>query len=188
MGESLAPGEVEQAPGLARLARADDLDPDPVLALQQLAPLDEGREQQVGERAVLEEQFPQHFAIDRDVAHRLGDDGGEEDGLAGEQVHLAEEAGGAVADDLPPGGIGDRDLALVDRDEGIGRVADFEELLADLGGPLLAERGEGGELGVGENPASVAICSQPRWSVQGKRGNIWRWPARVIRSPITRSR
>ena len=53
--------------------------------------------------AVLEEQLPQHFALDRDVAHRLGDDGGEEDGLAGEQVHLAEEAGGAVADDLAAG-------------------------------------------------------------------------------------
>ena len=146
VGEALAPGEVEQAPGLARVVRADDLDPDPLLALQQLAPLDEGGEQQVGERAVLEEQLAQHFALDRDVAQRLGDDGGEEDGLAGEQVHLAEEAGGAVADDLAAGGVEDRDLALEDRDEGIGRVADFEELLADLGGPLLAERGEGREL------------------------------------------
>ena len=153
MGEPLAPGELEQPPGVARLVRPDDLDPDPVLALQQLAPLDEGGEQEVRERAVLEEQLAQHFAIDRDVAQRLGDDGGEEDGLAGEQVHLAEEAGGAVADDLPPGGIGDRHFALLDGDEGIGRVANFEELLANLRAPLLAERGEGGELGVGENPA-----------------------------------
>ncbi len=97
--------------------------------------------------------MPQHFALDRDVAHRLGDDGGEEDGLAGEQVHLAEEAGGAVADDLAAGGVGDRDLALEDRDERVARVADLEELLADLGGPLLAVLGEGRELRAREDPA-----------------------------------
>ena len=47
--------------------------------------------------------LPQLFALDRDVAHRLGHHRGEEDRLAGEQVHLAEEAGGAVADDLVSG-------------------------------------------------------------------------------------
>jgi hypothetical protein len=125
---------------------ANDLDPDPLLALQQFAPLDEGRKQQVGERPVLEEQLAQHFAIDRDVAHRLGDDRGEEDGLTGEQVHLAEEAGGAVADDLVAGRVGDGNLALIDRDERVAGVADFEELLADRGGSLLAKRGEGRHL------------------------------------------
>jgi hypothetical protein len=51
-----------------------------------------------------------------------------------------------VADDLVAGWIGDRDLALVDRDEGVAGVADLEELLADLSGPLLAQRGEGRHL------------------------------------------
>ena len=64
-------------------------DPDPLPLLEHFAPLDERREQQFGERAVVEEQLPQLFAVDRDVAHRLGHDGGEEDGLPGEQVHLA---------------------------------------------------------------------------------------------------
>ena len=105
------------------------------------------------------------FALDRDVAHRLGDDGGEEDGLAGEQVHLAEEAGGAVADDLVPGGVGDRGLALDDGDERVGRVADLEQLLADLGGPLLAVAGQRFELGAGEDAAGrigheVRLCDR----------------------------
>jgi hypothetical protein len=58
-----------------------------------------------------------------------------------------------VADDLAAGRIDDRDLALVDRDEGIGDVADLEELLADRRGPLLAELGKRGELGAREDPA-----------------------------------
>ena len=124
------------------LGRADDLDPDPLALLEQLAPLDERGEEQVGERAVLEEQPPEDFAIDRDIAHRLGHDRREEDGLPGEQVHLPEEARGAVADDLLAGGVGHRDLALDDRDERVALIADLEERLADLGGPLLAVLGE----------------------------------------------
>jgi hypothetical protein len=58
-----------------------------------------------------------------------------------------------MADDLAAGGIGDRHLALVNRDKGVGGVADFEELLADRRGPLLAELCERGELGAREDPA-----------------------------------
>ena len=116
--------------------------PMPVDLLQRLAPLDERREQQVAERPVLEQQRPQHVAVDGDVAQRLRDDGGEEDGLPGEQVHLAEEAGGAVADDLVAGRVEDRDLALEDRDERVARVADAVEHVSDPCGALLAELGE----------------------------------------------
>ena len=42
--------------------------------------------------AVLEQQRAQRLALDRDVAQRLGHDRRQEDGLAREQVHLAEEA------------------------------------------------------------------------------------------------
>ena len=62
-------------------ARADDLDPDPLARLQRFAALDEGGEEQVGERGVLEQQLAQHFAIDGDVADRLGHFRGQEDGL-----------------------------------------------------------------------------------------------------------
>src|SRR5262249_11889311 len=119
--------------------------------LQQFASLDEGREQQFGERAVVEEQLLQVLAVDRDVAQRLGDDRGEEDGLPGEQVHLAEEAGGAVADDLVAGAVEDRELALEDRDERVARVAGFEQLRAGRRGSLLAVVAQRPQLGLIED-------------------------------------
>ena len=105
MGKPLTPGEVEQPARVGRLARADDLEADSLTLLEQLAALHEGVEQQVRKRAVLEEQLPEHFAIDRDVAHRLGDDGGEEHRLPGEEVHLPEEARRTVTHDLLPRGV-----------------------------------------------------------------------------------
>ena len=54
-----------------RPARADDLQPDPLHALQRLAPGDEGGEEQVAERAVLVEKQTQRAALDRDVPQRL---------------------------------------------------------------------------------------------------------------------
>ena len=105
------------------------------------------------ERAVLEQQRAQRVAVDRDVAQRLRDDRGQEDGLAGEEVHLAQEARRAVADDLAAGGVQDRDLALEDRDERVAAVADPEEHVADRRRALLAERGERRELRGGEERA-----------------------------------
>ena len=90
--------------------------------------------------AVVEQQRPQLVAVDGDVAHRLRDHRGQVDGLAREQVHLAEEARGAVADDLVARRVEDRRLALEDRDERVAPVADPEEHVADLGRALLAER------------------------------------------------
>ena len=45
-----------------------------------------------------------------------------------------------------PAASSHRDLALEDRDERIARVADLEQRLADLGGPLLAVFSEHREL------------------------------------------
>jgi hypothetical protein len=56
-----------------------------------------------------------------------------------------------VADDLVARRIEDRRLALADRDERIGLVADLEEDVADRGRLLLAVRGEHVELGPGED-------------------------------------
>ena len=47
------------------------------------------------------------------------------------QVQLAEEAGGAVADDLVAGRIEDRHLALADGDERIGGISDPVQHVAD---------------------------------------------------------
>ena len=58
-----------------------------------------------------------------------------------------------MADDLVARGVGHRDLALDDRDERVGLVADLEQRLADLGGPLLAVLGEHRELRAREHSA-----------------------------------
>jgi len=60
--------------------------------------------------------------------------------LPGEEVQLAEETGGAVADDLVAGRIQDRHLALTDGDEGIDRISDLVQDVADAR-KLLADAG-----------------------------------------------
>ena len=132
--------------------RPDDLDSHTRL-LQRLAPRDERRQEQARERAVVEQQQPQLVPIDGDVAHRLGDHGGHEHRLAGEQVQLAEEAGGTVADDLVSCRVEDRGLAFEDRDERVAQVADAVKDLADLGGALLAVRGKCRQLRVRQHRA-----------------------------------
>src|SRR5581483_7292167 len=93
--------------------RTDDLEADALDALECLATGDEGREDEVAEGAVVEQQRAQRVAFDRDVARRLRRDGRHEDGLPGKEIELAEEARGAVPDELVPGGVEDRDLALL---------------------------------------------------------------------------
>jgi hypothetical protein len=130
----------------ASSARTNDLDPDPLALLEQLTPLDKRGQQQVGERAVLEKKTPEHVTIDGYVAHRLGHDCGQKGRLPREQVHFPEEARSAVADNLLTRGIGHRDLALDYRHERVILVADLDQLLADLGGPLLTRLGKHREL------------------------------------------
>ena len=148
VGDPRALHPLDRSPRRLRSHRADDLDPDPVAALERLAAADEGREQDVGERAVLGEEPAEDLTIDGDVAHRLRRHRGQEDRLAGEQVHLAEEPGRTVADDLVAGGVLDRSLALEDRDERVGRVADAVQPLPGLRGPLLAVLGEDARAGL----------------------------------------
>ena len=131
--------------------RPDDLDTDTVPRLKPLPASHEGPEQQVAERAVLEQERSQLLTLDGDVAHRLGHDGREEDGLPREQVRLAEEAARAVAVDLRTGLVEDGRLALDDRDQRIASVTDPKEHVADLRAPLLAVLGEQGELSLGEH-------------------------------------
>ena len=124
----------------------DDLQTESLDPLERFAPGDECRQDDVAERAVLVQERAQHLAGNGDVAQRLGDDRGDEHGLAGEQVELAEEAGRPVADDLVAGGVEDRDLALDDRHEWVVAIADPVEHLADVSGALVAEFGEPGQL------------------------------------------
>ena len=116
--------------------------PTPWTPLQRLAPRDEGRQQQVAQRPVLEQQRPQRVAIDGDVPQRLRHDRRQEHGLAGQQVQLAEEPRRPVADDLVAGGVEDRHLALDDRDERVALIADAKQHVADVRRALLAELGQ----------------------------------------------
>ena len=100
-GRRLLPRELDHPPRRLRRARADDLDADAVDLLQRLAAGHERGEQQVAERR--RPRRAAGAATSRSTAmYRIGcgDDRRQVDGLAGQEVHLAEEARGAVPDDL----------------------------------------------------------------------------------------
>src|SRR5262249_2554520 len=122
--------------------RSDDLGADTGACLKPFPARRECPEQQVAERAVLEQQRSQLLTLDRDVAQRLGHHGCEEDGLSREQVRLAEEATRTVAVDLRTGLVEDRRLALDDRDQRIASVTDPKEFVAHRRAPLLAVLGK----------------------------------------------
>ena len=130
--------------------RPDDLETDTGPRLKPLPAGVEGPQHQVAERAVFEHERAQLLTLDGDVAHRLGHDGREEDGLSREQVRLAEEAERAVADDLRTGLVEHGRLTFDDRDQRIAQVTDPEEHVADLRAPLLAVLGKQGKLSFGE--------------------------------------
>jgi hypothetical protein len=141
-GESVGAGEVEHLPRWLGRAWPDDLDADPFDPLERLPAGDEGREHDIAERAVVEEKRAERIAVDRDVAERLCHDRGQENRLPGEEVQLAEETRGAMADYLVACRIEDRDLALTDGDERIRRISGPEEHVANGCCPLFARRGE----------------------------------------------
>ena len=116
--------------------------------LQRLPPRDERGQDEVAQRPVVEQQLPHDVAVDGDVAQRLQDDRGDEDRLAREEVQLAQEPRRPVPDDLLPGRVDDRDLALEDRDERVPLIADAVEHVADIGRALLTELSQGRELRV----------------------------------------
>src|SRR5206468_285911 len=98
---------------------------------------------------------------------------------AGKQVELAEEAGGAVADDFVAGRIEDRHFALTDGDERIGGISHPVEHVAHACSPLLASRGKcrqlrGGQRRTGGSAhrASVAARSQSASSAR-KHPRMW---------------
>ena len=97
-GEPVRAREIEHPHRRLGAVRADDLEADPLHALQRLAAGDERGEEQVAERAVLVEERAQRAALDRDVPQRLGHERVDEDRLPRQEVQLAEEARGAVPD------------------------------------------------------------------------------------------
>ena len=121
--------------------RPDNLETDTGTGLKPLPAGVEGPQQEVAERAVFEHERSHLLTLDGDVAHRLGHDGRQEDGLSREQVRLAEEAEGAVTDNLGAGLVEDRRLTFDDRDQRIAPVTDSKEHVADVRAPLLAVLG-----------------------------------------------
>ena len=153
--EAIPAREVDDQARRLRRVRANDLDTD-VALLERLAPRDEGRQQQVGERPVVEQQRTQGVAVDRDIAHRRCHDGRHEDRLARQQIQLAQKAGRAVADDLVPGRVEDRRLALANCDERIALVPDPVQNVTNGRGPLLPECRERRQLGRRQDSANDA--------------------------------
>ena len=74
-GSRLLRSEVEHPHRRGGRVRADDLQPEPCDRLQRLAPRDEGGQDEVAQRPVLEQQRAHHVPVDRDVAQGLRDDG-----------------------------------------------------------------------------------------------------------------
>ena len=129
--QARAPHVVDHLARRGRRPRPDDLDTDALVLLQRLAARDERREQHVAERAVLEQQRPQHVALDGDVAHRLRRrrPSGRPSGRSC-RLSSPRKPDGAVADDLVARAVEDRRLALEDRDERVALVADLVEDVA----------------------------------------------------------
>src|SRR5919106_319049 len=148
--QPVAPRELEHLHGGLRRTRTHHLDAEPPNALQQLPPRDEAGQQQIAQRPILEQEPPQRVAVDRDVAQRLRNHRAHKDGLAGQQVELAEETPRAVADDLVARLVENRHLALNDRDEGVPLIADLVQHLADIRRALVAELGKRRQLRGGQ--------------------------------------
>ena len=140
-------------------------------ALERLPPCDEGREHEIAERPVIEQERAQRVAVDRDIAERLRHERGQEDGLPREEVQLTEKTGGTVPNDLVAGRVKDRHLALADRDERIRGIPDPVQHVADARRALLTQVGKrrhlrGGQRRDGGNchRVSVAMRCQPATS------------------------
>jgi len=135
-GEPVAPRVLDDLPRRFRGARTDDLHPHALL-LERFAPGHERRQEHVPERAVLEQERPQSVPVHRDVPHRLRGHRGQIDRLPRHQVHLAQEAGRSVANDLAPVGIQDRRLPFEDRDQPVALIPDLKEHVPSRGDALL---------------------------------------------------
>jgi hypothetical protein len=122
--------------------RPDDLESDPVRTLQRLTAGDERREQEVAEWTVLGQERTESPPLHGDVAQRLRHERVHEDRLPREEVQLAEEARGAVPDELVPGRVDDRDLSFEDRHERVYAVTHLVQQLAGGRRALLANLGE----------------------------------------------
>ena len=149
--QSIAACELDEQSSLLGRMRPDDLDPDTGSGLKPLPASHERPEQQVTERAVLEQERSQLLTLDGDVAQRLGHHGRQEHGLPREQVRLPDETARPVTVDLRAVLVEDGSLAFDDRDQRIASVTHPEEHVADLRSPLLAVLGEQGKLSLGEH-------------------------------------
>jgi hypothetical protein len=140
--QAVAAREVEHAHRGVGRVRPDHLQADALDRLQRLAACDEGGEQQVAQRPVLEQQRAQRVTLDRDIPQRLSHNRRHEDGLPGEQVQLAKKPAAAVPHDLVPSRVQNRNLALADRHERVAPIAKPVEHVAGGRSPLLSHFGQ----------------------------------------------
>ena len=179
--EAIAPGVLEHPHRRLRRSRAHDLQTDAFDLLQCLAARDEGREQEVAQRSVLEQHRTQRLALDGDVPQRLRDDRGDEHRLPREEVQFAEEVRRAVPGDVVARGIEDRHLAIDDRDERVAAIADAIQHIPDVRAAFLAELGQRRQLRRGQRRARGRdwdVCHGIHYPIATVRPHRWR------RSPI----
>jgi hypothetical protein len=103
---------------------------------EEIAPCQEGAEQDVGELGIFGHESAELLGGDAVNATLFDDSGGEIDGLSGQEVELAEEASPSVSGDdllgfVAAGWTQDLDLAGLDDDEVVGRVAGAEDDVVD---------------------------------------------------------
>ena len=138
--------------------------------LQRFAPGHERREEQVAQLSVLVEQCPQRVAFDGDKPKRLDHNRVDEDGLASEQIQLADKVRRAVPYELVGGGVSDRYRSLKDDHQRVRPVADLVEQITDSRRALLADLSKSGDLRLREQRTQrrgQTLSSDPRRSEIG---------------------
>jgi len=164
--QALVAGVIDQ-PQVVQMAT------DALGALQQLPSPDEGGQQKIAQRPILEQQRPQRLALNRDVAQRLCDYRRHENRLAGQQAELSEESRRAVPGYLVARLVADRHLSLDDRDERVLLIADSIQHVADIRRALVAELGDGRQLRRGQ-PGTWGTWHDTKRSKRGtQRARIW---------------
>ena len=181
--QPVADRELPQAPGIRRIARTDDPEPDPQPDHDR-APHDQRPQDQIAQHDVLGDDLAQTLRADDEHLPRLAHDRRHEHGLTGDESELAEEAVRAMHADDPLalfGFLHDGDLSRQDDEEAAVAVALAVQDVALVDRPALADARQGGDLllaEAGERAIGIRGLGQRR---VGRSGHLRRLSRPVLR-------